>query len=150
MALRRIAKIGEDILRKKSRPVEKIDERVQELIQDMFETLKNADGVGLAAPQVGILRRIAVVNAGEGPVALVNPQLVHTEGEIESEEGCLSVPDTVGILMRPQKIKVSALDQHGKKQTLECEGLLARAVCHEMDHLDGILIVDKMIREVRD
>ncbi|MDP2891572.1 MAG: peptide deformylase [Bacillota bacterium] len=150
MALRRILKVGEDILRKKSRPVEKIDGRILELIEDLKETLKDAEGVGLAAPQVGILRRVAIVNSDAGLIELINPKILETEGEVESEEGCLSVPDRVGIILRPNKLTICTLDKNGEEQTMECEGLLARVICHEIDHLDGILILDKMIREVKE
>lgn len=104
-----------------------------------------ADGVGLAAPQVGILKRIAVVDVGEGPLNLINPEIIETEGQYIDEEGCLSIPGRQGKVLRPEKVRVEALNEKGEKFTLEGEGLLARALCHEIDHLDGILFIDKLI-----
>lgn len=145
MAIRNIRTIGDDILRKKCRTVDEINDRILTLIKDMQETMYAADGVGLAAPQVGILKRIAVVDIGEGPVNLINPEIIETEGEYLDEEGCLSIPGEQGAVLRPEKIKVKALNEKGEEILLEAEGLFARAICHEVDHLDGVLFVDKVI-----
>jgi peptide deformylase len=145
MALRNIRTIGDDILRKKCRRVEEVNDRILTLIKDMQETMYAADGIGLAAPQVGILKRIAVVDVGEGPISLINPEMLETEGEYLDEEGCLSIPGEQGTVSRPEKIKIKALNEKGEEFILEAEDLFARAICHEMDHLEGILFVDKII-----
>lgn len=146
MAIRTIRTIGDDILRKKSRKVDVIDGRILTLIRDMKDTMYHADGVGLAAPQVGILKRIAIVDVGEGPVTLINPEIIETEGEYVDVEGCLSIPGEQGDVVRPQKVKVKALNEKGEEYIIEGEDLFARAMCHEIDHLDGILYVDKIIK----
>lgn len=145
MAIRTIRKIGDEVLRKKSRKVDEINDRVLVLIKDMQETMYAADGVGLAAPQVGILKRIAVIDVGNGPINLINPEIIHTEGQYLDEEGCLSIPGEQGKVLRPEKVKVRALNEKGEEFELEGEGLLARALCHEIDHLDGVLFVDKLV-----
>lgn len=145
MAIRNIRTIGDDILRKKCRMVDEINDRILTLIKDMQETMYAADGVGLAAPQVGILKRIAVVDVGEGPINLINPEIIETEGEYLDEEGCLSIPGEQGPVLRPEKIKVKTLNEKGEELIIEAEGLFARAICHELDHLDGVLFVDKVI-----
>ena len=145
MALRNIRKYGDEILRKKSRKVEVINDRILTLIEDMKETMYEADGVGLAAPQVGILKRIAVIDVGEGPITIINPEIIEREGTYLDIEGCLSVPEKQGTVERPEKVKVKALNEKGEEVVIEGEGLLARAFCHEIDHLDGILFVDKII-----
>lgn len=145
MAIRNIRKHGDEILRKKSRKVEEINERIVTLIMDMQETMYEADGVGLAAPQVGILKRIAVIDVGNGPINLINPEIIETEGEYLDEEGCLSIPGEQGKVLRPRKVKVKALNEKGEEFIIEGEDLLARALCHEIDHLDGILFIDKLI-----
>lgn len=145
MALRNVRKYGDDILRKKSRVVEKIDNRITTLLDDMLETMYENNGVGLAAPQVGILKRIVVIDIGEGPLFLINPEIIHKEGSYIDEEGCLSIPGEVGKVERPYKVKVKALNRDGKEIVIEGKELLARALCHEIDHLDGILFVDKII-----
>lgn len=145
MAIRNIRTIGDEILRKKSRKVEEINDRILTLIKDMQETMYAADGVGLAAPQVGILKRIAVVDIGDGPINLINPEIIESEGEYLDEEGCLSIPNQQGTVLRPIKIKVKALNEKGEEFILTGEDLLARAICHEIDHLDGILFVDKVV-----
>ncbi|PRR78981.1 Peptide deformylase 1 [Clostridium liquoris] len=145
MALRNVRKYGDDILRKKCRVVEKIDNRISILLDDMLETMYENNGVGLAAPQVGILKRIVVIDIGEGPLFLINPEIIHKEGSYIDEEGCLSIPGEVGKVERPYKVKVKALNREGKEIVIEGKELLARALCHEIDHLDGILFVDKMI-----
>ncbi|WML35143.1 peptide deformylase [Clostridium sp. OS1-26] len=145
MGLRNIRKYGDEILRKKSRKVEAINDRILTLIKDMEETMYEAQGVGLAAPQVGILKRIIVVDVGEGIIKLINPEIIFKEGSQLDVEGCLSVPGEQGEVERPNKVVVKALDEKGQEIIVEGEGLLARALCHEIDHLDGILFVDKTI-----
>jgi peptide deformylase len=147
MALRNIRKIGDEILRKKSRTVDEVTDRIRILLSDMLETMYAADGVGLAAPQVGILKRLAVVDVGEGPVYLINPVILETEGEDIDEEGCLSIPGEQGAVLRPKKIKVKTLNEQGEEVIIEASDFFARAICHEMDHLDGVLFVDKVIKE---
>ena len=137
MAIRNIRVIGDDILRKKCKEVKEITEKNKELIQDMLDTMYDADGVGLAAPQVGILKRIVVIDVGEGPIVLINPEILETSGEQTGDEGCLSVPGMAGQVTRPNYVKVKALDVNMEEQIYEGEGLLARAFCHEIDHLDG-------------
>ena len=137
MALRTIRTEGDPVLAKKCRPVEEITPRIRELITDMLETMYDACGVGLAAPQVGILKRIVVIDVGEGPIILINPEIVETSGEQTGEEGCLSVPGMSGQVTRPNHVKVKALDMDMKEVEYEGEELLARAFCHELDHLDG-------------
>ncbi len=144
MALRNIRKLGDDILRKKCRQVETIDERILTLLDDMAETMYNAGGVGLAAPQIGILKRIVVIDVGEGLIELINPEITDVEGNIKDVEGCLSVPGKCGYVVRPEKVTVTALNRDGDKITISGEGLLAKAFCHELDHLDGIVFVDKV------
>ena len=142
MAIRNIRYDGDDILRKVCRPVEKMDDRTLTLIDDMFDTMYEANGVGLAAPQVGILKRIVVIDVGEGPIVLINPQIIESSGEQTGEEGCLSVPGKFGIVTRPDRVKVRAFDENMNEFEMEGEGLLARAFCHELDHLDGKLYVE--------
>ena len=141
MALRTIRTEGDSVLEKVCRPVEKIDKRTKDLVGDMLETMYDACGVGLAAPQVGVLKRIVVIDIGDGPLVLVNPEILMTSGEQTGEEGCLSVPGMSGQVTRPNYVKVKALDMDMKEQEYEGEGLLARAFCHEIDHLDGHLYV---------
>lgn len=147
MATRQIRIDGDSILRKKSRKVEKIDDRLIELAQDMVETMNEAEGVGLAAPQVGVLKRIITIDIGEGPIIGINPEIVSEDGELVDNEGCLSVPGKSGKVIRPEKIVVEYKDIEGIDQRVEAEGLLARVFCHEIDHLDGILYIDKTIEE---
>lgn len=138
MAIRNIVKNGDEILTKVCRPVEKFDAKLAALLEDMAETMHQADGVGLAAPQVGILRRIAVVDVGEGVIEMVNPVIVEQSGEQECVEGCLSFPGEYGITKRPYRVLVRAQDRSGKFFELASEGFRADACCHEIDHLDGI------------
>ncbi|MBQ9544277.1 MAG: peptide deformylase [Clostridia bacterium] len=145
MATRQIVKDTEDILRKKSRPVERIDDRVLALLDDMNETLTKADGAGLAAVQVGVLKRVVVIHVGEDELELINPRILSQSGEQETVEGCLSCPGKWGITKRPMKVKVEYLDRNGKKRTKTAEGLLAKAFCHEIDHLDGKLYYDESL-----
>ena len=137
MALRTIRVQGDSVLTKKSRTVDKMTPRIGELITDMLDTMYDAMGVGLAAPQVGILKRIVVIDVGEGPIVLINPEILETSGEKTGDEGCLSVPGMAGQVTRPNYVKVKALDVNMNEQIYEGEGLLARAFCHEIDHLDG-------------
>lgn len=146
MALRKVVYEGDEILRKKSKPVLEFNKRISYLIDDMFETMKEYDGVGLAAPQVGILRRVVVIDTSteDNPqrFELINPEIIETEGEVDGSEGCLSVPGMTGMVVRPERVKVKAYDRNGEEIIIEGEGLLARALCHEIDHLEGILFVD--------
>ena len=137
MALRTIRVQGDSVLTKKSRTVDKMTPRIGDLITDMLDTMYDAMGVGLAAPQVGILKRIVVIDVGEGPIVLINPEILETSGEQTGDEGCLSVPGMAGQVTRPNYVKVKALDVNMDEQIYEGEGLLARAFCHEIDHLDG-------------
>lgn len=146
MALRTIRKKGDEILYKKSKEVLKFDEKLAELLDDMYETMKASDGVGLAAPQVGILRRCVVIEVDEEKIELVNPVIIKAEGEQIGQEGCLSIPDVWGDVKRPEKVTVSAFDRNGKKIEQYGEGLLAVALCHEIDHLNGELFDDKIIK----
>lgn len=144
MAIRNIVTLGDEILRKVCRPQLNFDERLHTILDDMAETMYNADGAGLAAPQIGILRRFCVVDAGDGLIELVNPVIIESSGTQTGEEGCLSVPGRSAQVTRPMKVKVRAQDRYGKIFTVEGEGLKARAFCHEIEHLDGILYIDKL------
>lgn len=150
MALRTIRVQGDSVLTKKSRTVDKMTPRIGELITDMLDTMYDAMGVGLAAPQVGILKRIVVIDVGEGPIVLINPEILETSGEQTGDEGCLSVPGMAGQVTRPNYVKVKALDVNMDEQIYEGEGLLARAFCHEIDHLDGKMYVDLVEGELHD
>ena len=143
MAKRNIVKVGEDILRKKCREVTAFDDKLWVLLDDMLETMKDANGVGLAAPQVGILRRVVVIDVGEGPIELVNPVITSVKGKQREVEGCLSVPGYTGIVDRPESITIRGLDREGNHQEFTFEGFKAVVMCHEYDHLDGILYTDK-------
>ena len=137
MALRNIVTEKEARLRKVSRPVEKFDERLWTLLDDMADTMYEADGVGIAGVQVGVLRRVFVVDIGEGLTEFINPTITAQSGEQDGLEGCLSSPGEYGLVVRPEKVTIEAYDRHGKPFTLEAEGFMARAICHENDHLDG-------------
>jgi peptide deformylase len=150
MAIRRIVREGDDTLRKISRPVKEIDKRIITLLDDMRQTMYINDGVGLAAPQVGILRRVVVVDVGDDLYELINPEIISASGEVNDVEGCLSVPGRHGRVIRPETVTVRALNRKGELREYTGSGLLARAFCHEIDHLDGILYLDKMIEEVFD
>jgi len=143
MALREIRKEGDPILRKKSREVTEINDRILDLLDDLTETMRSVNGVGLAAPQVGVLRRVVVVEVDGQLYELINPQIIEQEGEQMEEEACLSCPGKQGVVKRPAYVKISALDRNGNLCIYEGEELLARAFCHERDHLDGILYIDK-------
>lgn len=143
MAIRKIRVDGDEVLRKTCKPIEKMTPRLQTLIDDMFDTMYEANGVGLAAPQVGILKRIVVIDVCDGDAyCLINPEIVSSDGEQEGDEGCLSLPGLVGTVIRPNHVICKALDQDMNEITVEGEGLLARAICHELDHLDGVLYKD--------
>ena len=151
MGIRKIVTIGDETLRKHCKPQEKFDKRLAVLLKDMADTMYKAEGVGLAAPQVAILRRIAVVDVTEdhsGLLELDNPEIIEREGEQTGREGCLSVPGRQGIVTRPMKVKVRFQDRNGDTYELETEGFEARAICHELDHLDGTLYIDVMNREL--
>lgn len=142
MAIRNIRIDGDDILRKTCRPVTEMTPKIQELIDDMLETMYEADGVGLAAPQVGMLKRLVVIDVGEGPIVLINPEIIEKSGEQTGMEGCLSLPGKAGEVTRPNHVVCKALNEDMEEITVEGEELLARAICHELDHLDGILYKD--------
>ena len=148
MALRNIVKFGEDVLKKKCREVTVFDDKLWVLLDDMYETMKKEDGVGLAAPQVGILRRIFVTDDGHGKIEFINPVILKESKEQEVDvEGCLSVGKRHGTVARPKKLKIEAFDRNGNPFTLKAEGYLARIICHENDHLNGVLFIDKIIEE---
>ena len=144
MALRNIRKFGDDVLRKKCREVEEIDNRLLTLIEDMKETMYDADGVGLAAPQVGVLKKVFVIDIGEGPLVFINAEIVETSGSQTDEEGCLSLPGETEEVMRPNYVKARALNEKGEEFVIEAEGLLARAILHEYDHLNATLFIDRV------
>ena len=151
MGIRKIVTLGDEALRKHCKPQEKFDRRLATLLKDMADTMYKAEGVGLAAPQVGILRRVAVVDVTEdhsGLMELVNPEIIKQDGEQTGREGCLSVPGRQGIVTRPMKVKIRFQDRNGDIYELETEGFEARAICHELDHLDGRLYIDVMDREL--
>lgn len=153
MALRNLRYEGDEILRKKSREISVVDDKIRTLLDDMLETMYENEGVGLAAPQVGILKRAVVIDVEDGNVyKMVNPKIISQSGEQVGQEGCLSVPETKGIVKRPMNVTVEYLDENGKQRTLKAEGALARCICHETDHLDGILFIDKVdkIDKVKD
>lgn len=151
MALRNIRKLGDEILEKRAREIKENSERLQELIEDMFETMYESDGVGLAAPQVGILKRLFVLDCSDektNPLVFINPEILETEGEQTGSEGCLSYPGMCGIVTRPNYVKVRALNRDFEEFVLEGEGLLARAIMHETDHLNGEMYTEKVIGKV--
>ena len=151
MAVRQIRVIGDEILNKKCKPVKEMTDRTKELIEDMFETMYEANGVGLAAPQVGILKRIVVIDVEDGyQYVLINPEIIEQDGEQTGYEGCLSVPGKTGVVTRPDYAKVKAYDEDMNEFILEGEGLLARAICHECEHLDGHMYVEKVEGELED
>ena len=144
MALRKIRQLGDEVLSKKCREVREMTPRIRELIEDMKETMYEANGVGLAAPQVGVLRRVVVIDVGEGPIVRINPRILEQSGERTEDEGCLSLPGKAGQVTRPAYVKVEACNEKKEKVILEGEELLARAFCHEIDHLDGHMYVEKV------
>lgn len=151
MAIRNIRIMGDDVLGKVCREVKEVNERTRELIMDMLETMYDANGVGLAAPQVGVLKRIAVIDVtGEDPIVLVNPKIVESSGEQRDYEGCLSVPGKRGIVTRPNYVKVAAMNEDMQEIEIEGSELLARAICHELEHLDGHLYVERVEEGLED
>ncbi|MFW5979641.1 MAG: peptide deformylase [Halanaerobium sp.] len=147
MALLKVRKIGDPVLRSKAKEIDAVNKKTLDLIDNMFETMYEEDGVGLAAPQVGILKRIAVVDIREdNKIVLINPEIIEEEGKAIMEEGCLSIPDETGDVIRAEKIKVRTLNKEGKKVEFEAEGFEARAIQHEIDHLNGVLFVDKIVK----
>ena len=148
MALRNIVKDGDPILTKVCRPVEKFDHKLEVLLDDMYETMQDADGVGIAGPQVGMMRRLCVIDVGEGRLDLVNPEIIETSGTQDGVEGCLSFPGEYGMVERPNHVKVRAQNKDGEWYEVEGEELLARALCHEIDHLDGICFVKRASRMI--
>ena len=152
MALRKVLHMGDETLRKKARPIDTLNRRMIDLLDDMAETMYEENGVGLAAPQVGVLRRAIVIDVGDdnGLIQLINPEIIAMEGEQECAEGCLSIPGRRGYVPRPQKVTVRGTNRAGRPVEITAEGLLAIAFSHEIDHLDGVLFVDKMTREVQE
>ena len=151
MAIRNIRKMGDEVLRKPSKEIKEMTSRTMLLIEDMFDTMYEAYGVGLAAPQVGILKRLVVIDTYEGqPLVLINPKIVEKDGEQIGDEGCLSLPGKVAVVRRPNHVVCEALDRDMNPIRVEGEGLLARAICHELDHLDGVLYPDVAEEPVRD
>ncbi len=144
MALREIRVEGDAVLTKVCKEIKEVTPRIQDLIDDMIETMYEANGVGLAAPQVGILKRLVVIDVGEGPIVMINPRIVAQDGEQTGDEGCLSVPGKAGIVTRPNYVMARFFDEEMNECEVEGEGLLARAICHELDHLDGHLYVEKV------
>ena len=145
MAIRNIREIGDDVLNKACKEVKEMTPRIKELIEDMLDTMYEANGVGLAAPQVGILKRIVVIDVtGEDPIVMINPKIIQSDGEQTGHEGCLSVPGKTGVVTRPNYVKAVALDENMEEYEIEGTELLARAICHELDHLDGHLYVEKV------
>lgn len=147
MAIRNIREDGDEILRKKSREVEKVDDKIREILNDMVDTMHKFNGVGLAGPQIGILKRLVVIDLydDKGPIKLVNPEIIKEKGTQEVEEGCLSFPNKFAKVIRPEEVTIKALDENGKQIKISAKGLLAQAISHEIDHLNGVLFVDKMI-----
>ncbi|MGV8146484.1 MAG: peptide deformylase [Alkaliphilus sp.] len=145
MAIREIRTDDDLVLRKMAREVERVNSRINILIDDMFETMYQADGIGLAAPQVGVLRRVVVVDIDEKPFVFINPKIVCQEGKQCNLEGCLSIPGKTGEVERPRELKIEYTNRKGKKTTMEAEGLLARVICHELDHLNGVLFTDRVV-----
>lgn len=146
MAIRNILTVGDETLRKKCRTINEVNGRIKTLLADMADTLHSTpDGVGLAAPQVGVLRRAVVIDMGDGAKYFVNPEITASQGSRKGVESCLSVPGRCGTVERPEKVTVKALNENGEEYTLDADGLLAVCLCHEIDHLDGILFIDKII-----
>ena len=146
MAIRNVVQVGDDVLRQKCFPVEKFDEKLHQILDDMKDTVKKEQGAGLAAPQIGLLYRMAVVDVEEGYFEFINPVIMKQKGEQTDWEGCLSVRGKMGEVSRPMKVTVVYQDRFGEKHVLQAKGFFARAICHELDHLDGILYIDKAIR----
>lgn len=150
MALRTIRTLGDEVLTKTCREIKAVTPRIEDLINDMLETMYEANGVGLAAPQVGVLRRVVVIDVGDGPIIMINPEILETSGEQTGEEGCLSLPGKSGRVTRPNYVKARAYDMDMQPYEIEGEELLARAICHELDHLDGHMYVERVEGEIHD
>lgn len=150
MAIRNIRTVGDECLTKICKEVKEVNERTKLLIEDMIDTMYEANGVGLAAPQVGVLKRIVVIDVGEGPIVMINPVILETSGEQTGDEGCLSVPGKAGVVTRPNYVKAKAFDENMNEYVIEGKELLARAICHECDHLDGHLYVEKVEGELKE
>lgn len=150
MALRNIVKYGDEVLEKKAREVTSFDDKLSQLIDDMIETLHHADGAGLAANQVGVLKRVCIIDVGDGVIELINPEIIYKRGRQETAEGCLSFPGEYGITRRPKVVKVKAQNRKGETFILKAEDLKAKAICHEVDHLDGILFKQYVIRDIKE
>ena len=150
MALRTIRIQGDPVLEKKCREITEITPKIEELIGDMLDTMYEANGVGLAAPQVGVLKRVVVIDIGEGPVIMINPEILETSGEQTGEEGCLSLPGKAGQVTRPNYVKARAFDENMEEYIIEGEELMARAICHELDHLDGHMYTEKVEGQIHD
>lgn len=146
MAIRQIRYKDDEILRKKCKEVTKFDEKLWILLDDMYETMQKSNGVGLAAPQVGIIKRVVVIDIGEGLIEMINPEIIDTKGSQTGGEGCLSFPGLYGEVERPNYVKAKAFDRHGKEFVVEGEQLLARAICHECDHLDGVVFTNHVTK----
>jgi len=150
MAIRTIRIQGDPVLEKKCRAITEITPRIEELIEDMLDTMYEANGVGLAAPQVGILKRLVVIDIGEGPIVMINPEILETSGEQTGQEGCLSLPGKSGQVTRPNYVKARAFDENMEEYIIEGEELMARAICHELDHLDGHMYTEKVEGQLQD
>lgn len=150
MATREIRVMGDECLTKVCRPITEITPRIEQLIEDMLETMYEANGVGLAAPQVGVLRRVVVIDIGDGPIVMINPEIIEESGSQTGDEGCLSLPGKAGQVTRPNYVKARFTDVDGELYEIEGEELLARAICHELDHLDGHMYVEKVEGEIHD
>lgn len=150
MAIRQIRILGDPILTKKCKEVKVIDEKLVQLVDDMLDTMYEANGVGLAAPQVGILKRLVVIDVGDGPIVMINPRILETSGSQTGDEGCLSYPGKAGVVTRPNYVKAVFTAEDGEEYEIEGEELLARAICHELDHLDGHMYVEKVEGSVHD
>lgn len=150
MALRTIRIQGDPVLEKKCREITEITPKIEELIEDMLDTMYEANGVGLAAPQVGVLKRVVVIDIGDGPVVMINPEILETSGEQTGDEGCLSLPGKAGQVTRPNYVKARAFDENMEEFIIEGEELMARAICHELDHLDGHMYTEKVEGQIHD
>lgn len=150
MALRTIRIQGDAVLEKKCKAIKEMTPKIEELIEDMLETMYEANGVGLAAPQVGVLKRVVVIDIGEGPVVMINPEILETSGEQTGDEGCLSLPGKAGCVTRPNYVKARAFDEAMEEFIIEGEELMARAICHELDHLDGHMYTEKVEGQIHD
>ena len=150
MALRNIRTMGDECLNKVCKEVKEINDRTRTLIEDMIDTMYEANGVGLAAPQVGVLKRVVVIDIGDGPVVMINPEILETSGEQTGDEGCLSLPGKAGQVTRPNYVKARAFDENMEEFIIEGEELMARAICHELDHLDGHMYTEKVEGQIHD